>query len=168
MKEEPIMNFIPSYQCDRAFRSQSSFMEISKSYLESLFIGAVHPQYSFKENAYDVFSDIFTLGLTRNYIGKGVCDTIITKTLHGDKNLVIANNGEFAETFLKGIKRNLGKIENINFLNLLYRDLFDYADKNSGIFSWGGSLRTTENGGIESCLIKPVESLLFNSVDYNF
>src|SRR3989339_645397 len=124
MKEEPIMNFIPSYQCGRAFRSQSSFMEISKSYLESLFIGAVHPQYSFKENAYDVFSDIFTLGLTRNYIGKGVCDTIITKTLH--------------------------------------------ADKNSGIFSWGGSLRTTENGGIESCSIKPVESLLFNSVDYNF
>jgi len=168
MKEEPIMNFIPSYQCGREFHSQFSFMKVSKSYLESLFIGAVHPQYSFKENASDVFSDIFTLSPTRIFIGKGVCDTIIANTVHSDKNLVIANNGEFAETFLKGIKRNLGKIENINFLNLLYRDLFDYADENSGVFSWGGSLRTTENGGIESCLIKPVESLLFNLVDYNF
>ena len=159
MKEEPIMNFIPSYQCGRAFRSQSSFMEISKPYLESLFIGTVHPQYSFKENAYDVFSDIFTLSPTRIYVGKGVCDTIIVNTLNSNKNLAIANNGEFAETFLKGIKRNLGKIESINFLNLLYRDLFDYANQNSEVFSWGGSLRTTENGGIESCLIKPLQSI---------
>ncbi len=159
MKEETIMNFIPSYQCGRAFRSQSSFMEISKPYLESLFIGTVHPQYSFKENAYDVFSDIFTLSPTRIYVGKGVCDTIIVNTLNSNKNLAIANNGEFAETFLKGIKRNLGKIESINFLNLLYRDLFDYANQNSEVFSWGGSLRTTENGGIESCLIKPLQSI---------